>query len=166
MCSRDPLYSAGKLIERHEGRRSHVYHDTEGHPTIGIGFNLDREDAALALFRVGAYHGELVSGRADLNDAQIDALFARDLADSTDAARECCPGFDSLPIGAQLALVDIAFNLGRAGLAGFKVMLLALEVRDFPAAAVAAFDSVWARQVGDRAVEDAALLRGDEVPGV
>jgi GH24 family phage-related lysozyme (muramidase) len=166
MCSRDPLYSAGKLIERHEGRRSHVYHDTEGHPTIGIGFNLDREDAALALFRVGAYHGELVSGRADLSDPQIDALFARDLADSTDAARECCPGFDSLPIGAQLALTDMAFNLGRAGLSRFVGMLAAIGRGDMEAAAVEALDSLWARQAGERAVEDAALLRGQAVPGV
>src|SRR6187551_1498786 len=29
-------------LERHEGNRSKVYNDTAGHPTIGIGFNLDR----------------------------------------------------------------------------------------------------------------------------
>ncbi len=162
----DLVFSAGKLIERHEGRRTHVYRDTAGHPTIGIGFNLDRADAALALFRVGAYHGELVSGRAELHEDQVDALFARDLADSIEDARDLCVTFDELHIGARLALVDMAYNLGRTGLAEFRSMLSALSHGAWALAAAEALDSDWARQVGQRALDDAALIRGEELPGV
>jgi GH24 family phage-related lysozyme (muramidase) len=159
MCSPDRVYSAGKHVERKEGRRRHVYIDSEGNPSIGIGFNLHRPGAALALSRVGANYDDLVSGRADLSELQIDALFARDLADSIEAAADVCPSLGSLPLPAQIALVDMAFNLGRTGLAGFRGMLAAIARGDMETAAVEALDSLWARQVGERAVEDAALLR-------
>lgn len=167
MCSRDGfdlVVSAGKWIEKHEGRRTRVYHDTAGHPTIGIGFNLDRADTGLALLRVGAYREALVAGHADLSEAQVDGLFARDLADSIEDARDLCVTFDELHSGAQIALTDMAFNLGRKGLSRFRSMLSALSHGAWNLAAAEALDSDWARQVGQRALDDAALIRGDMTP--
>ncbi len=157
----DIIFSAAKLVKRHEGRRRRVYLDSEGHPTVGDGFNLDRPGARQALSRVGADYDAVRAGRQDLTDQQIDALLARDLADAVESARAVCPTFDRLPAGAQLALIDMAFNLGRAGLQAFHGMLDALAREDFAAAAAEALDSKWARQVGRRAIEDAALLRGE-----
>lgn len=157
----DTVFSAAKLVEKHEGRRRRVYLDTEGHPTVGVGFNLDRPGAREALDRVGADYAAVLAGTLILTDEQIDALLARDLAEAADSARAVCPTFDRLPAGAQIALIDMAFNLGRAGLQGFRGMLAALAREDFAAAATEALDSKWARQVGRRAIEDAALLRGE-----
>lgn len=156
------LEAATKLVEKHEGRRRHVYVDTEGHPSVGVGVNLDRPGVRQALTRVGADYDAVRAGRQDLTDQQIGALLARDVADAVESARAVCGTFDALEVGAQVALVDMAFNLGRAGLAGFRGMLSAIERGDFAAAAAEALDSKWARQVGRRAVEDAALLRGDD----
>ncbi len=154
------LRTAARLIEKHEGRRHGVYLDTEGHPTVGVGFNLDRPGARGVLASVRASYGAVRAGSQKLTDAQIDALLVRDIADSVVSARAVCPSFDALPEGAQLALIDMAFNLGRAGLARFRAMLAAIASGDFSTAAAEALDSRWAWQVGRRALEDAALLRG------
>ncbi len=152
------LQAAARLIEKHEGRHHMLYSDSEGHPTVGVGFNLDRPGAREALSRVGASHLALLAGAAGLSDAQIDALLAQDLAASVASASAICPTFADLHREAQLALIDMAFNLGRSGLASFRKMLAAIAAADFLTAAVEALDSKWARQVGRRALEDAALL--------
>ena len=45
---------ARSLISKHEGKRLCVYKDTMGHPTIGIGYNLDNPGAPAAIAAVGA----------------------------------------------------------------------------------------------------------------
>ena len=45
---------ARSLISKHEGKRLCVYKDTKGHPTIGIGYNLDNPGAPQAIAAVGA----------------------------------------------------------------------------------------------------------------
>ena len=42
-----------------EGYKPRVYIDTEGHPTVGIGFNLDRSDARRRLSAVGANYDKI-----------------------------------------------------------------------------------------------------------
>lgn len=88
------------------------YLDTEGHRTIGYGFNIDAgmtERAASALLeaQVNELHGSLMgqSWYAGLDDA-----------------RRC-------------ALLDIAFNAGVAGLLKFPRMLAAIGNRDWTTAA-------------------------------
>ena len=66
-----------------------------------------------------------------------------------------------MPIGPRLALISLAYNLGGPGLASFVKLRAALRAGDLPAAADQALDSKWAGQVGRRAHETAALLRGD-----
>ena len=44
---------ARALIWRHEGKRRCVYTDTMGHPTIGIGYNLDNAGARDELKKIG-----------------------------------------------------------------------------------------------------------------
>lgn len=152
------LHRAARLVEKHEGRRYEVYLDTEGHPTIGVGFNLDRHGAHEVLYHLGIAHVRVLNGSQRLTDAQIDALLAGDIAVSVASARAACPSFDALPEGVQLALIDMAFNLGRGGLSGFRGMLAAIAHGDWLAAATEALDSRWARQVGRRALEDVALM--------
>lgn len=162
----DLAFSAAKLIERHEGRRHRMYHDTTGHPTIGVGFNLCRPGAVADLARVGASRDALLERTTALTDRQIDDLLAVDVAEAIHAARRACRQFDSLRESAQIALVDMAFNLGSTGLLGFVWMMVALNGGDYESAAKAAQDSKWATQVGQRAKNIAALLRGQDLPEV
>src|SRR5713101_6545671 len=84
-------------IERHEGGRfDTVYLDSEGHPTIGIGFNLDREDAQEKIEALGLDFDAVRDGTATLTDAQIDALFAADVGQAIADARNAIDDFDGL----------------------------------------------------------------------
>jgi lysozyme len=54
----------------------------------------------------------------------------------------------------------MAYNLGAEGVAGFQMMLAALQRGDRDAAALNCLDSLWAKQVGARAERVADLIRG------
>jgi lysozyme len=57
-----------------EDRRSHVYTDTMGHPTIGVGFNLDRSDARQRIEGLGLDYDQVRAGQIDLSNERIDQL--------------------------------------------------------------------------------------------
>lgn len=54
------------------------------------------------------------------------------------------------------------FNVGKPRLLGFKLMLAAVDSGDYEEAAKQMIESVWARQVGQRAVRLAAMMRSGE----
>lgn len=133
------------MIKRHEGNRlkggrHYPYRDTMGKLTIGYGRCLDdigiSEDEALALLE----HDLIAAENA------VESLSLGELGDARRAA-----------------LVDMAFNLGAAGLGKFKLMLEALRQGKWDLAAVEALDSDWADQVGKRAEEIARIIRTGEM---
>lgn len=126
-----------EMVARHEGYRQHIYRCSAGKLTIGYGLNistgLPRDEAALLLeYRLN----------------KIDEQLARSL-----------PFYPRLSAIRQDVLCDMAYNLGVAGLMGFKRMLAALEAGDYPQASAEMLDSKWAGQVGQRAIELADLMR-------
>ncbi len=150
------MYEA--MLRRHEGVRNKVYKDTLGIPTVGVGFNLRRQDARDRISEVGASYDDVLSGKATLTDAQIDALLATDIAECIADLRLILP-FDTLPPVARAVLVDLRFNLGGRGLRGFTHTLDEIRAGRFSAAGDRLGKSVWALQVGRRAVENIALLK-------
>ncbi len=146
------------LIANHEGRRAHVYLDTMGHPTIGIGFNLDRSDAPHKIAALGLSYDLVRGGQQDLTGAQIDELFAADVETAVAGARMVVASFDELASDAQAVLVDMVFNLGRVGLSNFHHMIAALADGDYERAAEEMKNSTWAAQVPLRANQDIAMM--------
>ena len=132
----DPALIA--MVSQHEGLRLKPYRDSVGIWTIGYGRNLQdvgiRQDEARLMLE------------NDLTVAMNDARFLFD-------------DFAALTPNRQRVLVDMAFNLGRTRLAGFKAMWAALERGDFHAAAAEMKDSRWARQVGNRADRLARMMK-------
>jgi GH24 family phage-related lysozyme (muramidase) len=150
------------FVEGHEGRRTRVYIDTEGHPTIGVGFNLDRSNARARISALGVDYDAVRSGEVDLTNAQIDTLFSQDLADATAGAKQLLPNFASLKKSAQIVLIDMVFNMGLGGVAGFTMMLSALSRKDYQGAIEGMKNSKWASQVGVRATNDITLMGAAE----
>ncbi len=131
------------LLLKHEGLRLKPYTDTVGKLTIGVGRNLD-----------------------DMGLTKAECLFL--LANDIDRCRSELqveyPWFDSLTPVRQDALINMAFNLGRSRLRGFKRFLEACWQHRWSDASRHMLDSTWARQVGRRAIELAHMIETGEYP--
>jgi len=155
-----PGIDISKMIERHEGKRNTVYSDTEGHPTIGIGFNLDRSDAKEKLSNLGVDINKVLNKQQILTDEQIYILFKDDLETAIIDAHNFLPNFESQPTPVQSILINMSFNLGYNKLSGFEEFRKALLNRDYQKAADEMIDSKWYHQVGNRSKELVSIMRG------
>lgn len=153
------------LVRGHEGFKQRVYPDPiHGWkvPSVGVGFNLTRDDAAQRLREVGADLKKVLSGEQVLTPPQIQKLFDYDLNHSLEDARSIFPGFDAFPTSAKKAIVDMIYNLGRKKFLGFKNMIDAVRANDWQEAAYQMFDSKWFDQVGKRAENDFDLMNDSD----
>jgi len=148
-----------KIVTDNEGRRPHVYTDTQGHPTVGIGFNLDRAGARAQLKAVGADYDAIRAGKTSLTDKQIDQLFSSDLARAEHDARRLVKSYDQLAPARRGVLTDMMFNLGSKQFAEFKSTIRAIESGDFSQAAHHMANSGWYEQTGDRAKRDVVRMQ-------
>jgi GH24 family phage-related lysozyme (muramidase) len=148
-----------KLVE-FEGCVNWMYRDTAGKVTVGVGLMLPDADAACALpFAVaeGAASAEqiaeefervaeLVPGKLpdfyrdpsspELPRQVIDAKLSSVLTEFEATLRAKLPGYDKLPDGVKMALLDMAYNLGPEGLlTGYPRLLRAVESNSWAQAA-------------------------------
>jgi lysozyme len=128
------------MLKRHEGRRLKPYLCTADKLTIGYGRNLDdngiSEDEALYLLQ---------------ND--IDACYSE---------LNVFNWFQELDQVRQQALVDMRFNLGLPRFLSFKKMIARLIAKEYSQAAEEIINSLYAKQVGDRANEIAYMIERGE----
>ena len=103
---------ARSLITKHEGKRKCVYVDTKGHPTVGIGYNLDNPGARSALAAVGADYDSVRSGKTCLSDSQIMQLFEPSYQSAVSGARSAVSSYSSLCCNVQEVMTDMTYNLG------------------------------------------------------
>jgi len=125
-------------LQRHEGLRLKPYLDSVGKLTIGYGRNLDAN---------GISHDE------------ADYLLGNDIERAHADLVRSLPWFSSLDSTRQAAMVNLCFNLGLTRLLGFEHALRAMSLQRYEDAADEFLDSKWARQVGQRAVELAGMIR-------
>lgn len=114
-----------------------MYEDSLGVETIGIGHSL----------------------RRPISDRAIETIFADDLADTEKELLAHAPWMADLDEARYGVLLNMAFNLGVAGLLAFHATLDAIQRGDYAAAAAHMLESKWADQVGPRAVELAGQMR-------
>ena len=119
-------------LVRHEGLRLTVYDCPAGYKTIGVGRNLEGKG---------------------ITEEEALYLLENDINYFTDQLRDNLDWFDDIPEEKQQILVNMAFNLGVAGLMNFKNMLSAVEEGRWADASTEMLDSKWAKQVGVRAIE-------------
>lgn len=126
-----------------EALRLKPYRCSEGKLTIGVGRNLDDK----GLTRQEALY-----------------LLSHDIDDAAADARSLVPGFDQLDDVRQEVLVNMALNLGRDRLAGFRLFLAAVTRHDWAEAGRQMRDSKWYRQVKDRAERLAKAMETGVAP--
>jgi lysozyme len=125
-------------LTRHEGMSLRAYVDTTGHITIGVGRNLTD---------VG------------ITQEEANAMLEHDIARTIGAVTLRWPWWERLDPIRQRVLVNMAFNLGVDGLAGFQRFLEYVRTGFYLEAAAEMVPTKWSRQVGPRADELAAMMR-------
>jgi GH24 family phage-related lysozyme (muramidase) len=136
-----------------------VYNDTNGHPTVGHGFNLDQQGAAAQLAAVGANYNDIRNGTATLTDDQMNQLLTNHINTAVTTAQNYYSGFDQLDPTRQRVLTDMAYNMGGGTLGQFTGVHQALVNGDYNQAANNMAASLWARQTGTRATSLVQSMR-------
>ncbi len=127
-----------EMLIRHEGLRLKPYRDTVGKLTIGVGRNLDdvgitREEALMLL------DNDIAKVRREVNRA--------------------FRWFAQLNLVRKNVVLNMVFNIGLPRFRQFKKTIAAIKAKDWEEAASQMLDSRWARQVGRRARELAAMMK-------
>ena len=148
-----------EMIGVNEGVRSKAYKDTAGNMTIGIGFNLEDKTNQPILDSLGLNRDELKSGKRELTDRELSALYSYSLSRAIDDLKKFDPDIKSRPKNVQMALIDMSYNLGYNKLSTFKKMKAALQNDDYATAADEMVDSKWYKQVKSRGPRTVALMR-------
>jgi lysozyme len=123
---------------RDEAKRNFPYTDTKGKLTIGVGRNLTDDG---------------------ISDTEIAFLLNDDVANVSSLLAKGIPWYGPLDAPRQGILINMAFNMGFHGLLGFHDTLAAMSKGDWEAAAIDMENSVWAKEVGDRATRLAEQMR-------
>lgn len=131
---------AAAYIRRYEGFSRLPYKCPTGHLTIGYGHNLEN----------------------GISKEAAEFILQEDLAHAERAVKDAFPWWWKLDDARQFVMVDMAFNMGLAGLKGFKKMITAVEQGDYQTAAKEMLASKWAAQVDRRAVELSKIMEKGE----
>jgi lysozyme len=162
-----------KELIRDEGLRLKPYKDSLGFLTIGVGRCLDKiglsSEEAVWLFN--ADQRRIWRGLQDgISEAEAAMLLQNDVEREWGALRKHHPWVDQLDEVRQRVLANMAFNLGvdaPGHLLTFTSVLEAIRTGRYADAAALMQKTLWAKQVGDRAVRLAAMmLQGTPTEGV
>ena len=138
------------VVSLNEGKKQGVYNDNKG-KAIAIGFNLEEPKNREYLFKKhGLTYDDVVNKGVKLSEGQIRDLYNYSMVNAYQDAKLFDPKLDSRPHNVRVAILDLAFNLGRSKLNTFKKMRKALENDDYNTAAAEMKDSKWFDQVKTR----------------
>ena len=131
-----------QLLKLHEGYRQKPYRCTAGRLTVGYGRNLD--DVGLAV-------------------DEAEYLLKNDISRAVNSL-SALPFWATLDDARRAVLIDMHVNMGNAGLMKFRKMLDAIAHADYLRAATEMQNSVWFRQVPNRAKSLVHMMKTGEVP--
>lgn len=132
-----------RLLRLHEGTRRKPYRDTVGKLTVGVGRNLDDKG---------------------LRDDEIALMLTNDIKECEADLDRALPWWRTLNAPRQHVLLDMCFNLGLTKLLGFKNTLKYIQQGNWAQAKANMLQSLWARQVGSRAVRLGQMMEQGEWP--
>ena len=143
---RNPMTAQGltplqALLIKHEGMKLKPYVCTAGKTSIGVGRNLDDNG---------------------ITEAEAMAMLDRDIAVTVSALRDEFLWFADLDRTRKDAVISLGFNMGVRKLGTFKKFIAAMVAQQYETAAAEILDSTYATQVGQRAIELAAMIRSGQ----
>ncbi|WP_318367118.1 glycoside hydrolase family protein [Enterobacter sp.] len=138
------------ILNHEEGYREKPYIDTEGYPTVGIGIKIGPKGASLSnyTFTVPRAVGD-VWAQVFVDNVTREC---RSNPSINAAMQKCNPARQDI-------LISMAYQMGVAGLAGFKNTLALIAAGKFTEAANGMLSSKWSRQTPNRAQRHAEVMR-------
>ena len=146
--NRERLYEE---IKADEGEVLEVYKDHLGYDTIGIGHLVTAEDEEF-----GKPAGTPITAKRSRE------LFDRDIECAIKDCERLYGQWHNWPEEVQLIMVNMAFNLGATRLEKFRQLRFHLSQHNWKQAAAEGRDSLWYRQVTNRA--ERLMTRLENVP--
>lgn len=141
------------MLRIDEGYDSKIYKDTEGFWTIGIGHLLTRDPSLdVAKRELDKLVGRPCNGQ--ITKAEAEAIFAKDVDKATRGIlgnATLKPVYDVLDGVRRAALINMVFQMGVGGVAGFPASMRLLKSQQWEAAAKELANSKWYRQTPNRA---------------
>lgn len=142
---------AKSMLTFEEGDKRFIYDDVtgqrvyagEGILTGGIGHNFESRP---------------------MSDAVVNIIFNEDWSIALETCQTIFRNYMTLSQARQLALLNMAFNLGEYHLVTFKKMTEAILALDFDKASDEILNSLWATQLKSRATRVAHMLKTDQIP--
>ena len=131
-----------EMLRRHEGVETHAYKCTSGKITVGVGRNIDPD-----------------GGSIGLSDDEIEYLLQNDIARCAEELGREFPWFSGLDQVRADAMIDLCFNIGITSLRKFVNANDAMARDDYDEASAEYYQSKWASQVGERAIEICAMIK-------
>ena len=135
-----------EMLRRHEGEvknsagRHIVYDCPAGHATIGIGRNVSESGLGLS-------------------DIEVEFMLEEDTARCAKELGGAFDWFSGLDQVRADAMIDLCFNIGITSLRKFVNANDAMARDDYDEASAQYYQSKWASQVGDRAIEICAMIK-------
>jgi lysozyme len=127
-------------IKEDEGEILSIYKDHLGYDTFGIGHLVTEADPE---------HGKPVG--TPVSAERVREVFDVDIQKSIYYCEAQYVQWHNWPEEVQLIMVNMMFNMGPTRMAKFKNMHAALSIKDWKQAAAEGRDSLWYRQVTNRA---------------
>jgi lysozyme len=130
-------------LRRDEGEVLHVYQDTEGFWTIGVGVLVDERKGGGITKEESAY------------------LFRNRFNKVIDALQSAFPWFGTLSEARRGVLINMTYQMGLGGVKGFPKFLQYLQQGNYEKAAAEMLDSKWAKQTPERAKRLSEQMKTD-----
>lgn len=141
------------MLRVDEGLSLKIYKDTEGFWTVGIGHLLTKDPSKdKAIAELDKLVGRKTSGEISVSEAE--RIFTIDVSKAENGIKGnsvLAPVYESLDSVRKMAMVNMVFQLGVAGAAGFKNSMALLKAKQWDQAAVNLAQSKWYNQTPNRA---------------
>lgn len=147
------------MLRFDEGLKLELYKDTEGYWTIGVGSLITKLQSKVEAINVlDRIFSRSTNGKITSQESEI--LFNKGIQNALRGIQSSTLSetYNMMDEPRRMALVNMVFQLGVAGVLGFRKMINHLNAGNYRAASLEALNSKWARQTPNRARRVTAVM--------
>jgi len=140
------------MLRFDEGLKLELYKDTEGYWTIGVGSLITKLQSKIEAIKImDKILSRSTNGKITPKESEI--LFNKGIQNALRGIQSTTLSetYNMMDEPRRMALMNMVYQLGIAGVLGFRKMINHLNAGNYRAASLEALNSKWARQTPNRA---------------